>query len=157
MSVIGIDPGLEGAFAIFVEDGTYCVVDTPTITFEKHGKTRRAYEVTRIADALRALRAEVFLELVNAQPKNATRAAFLMGRGVGMWEGIIGTLGLPLHYVAPQSWKRHHRLLGTDKQAARLKAQQLFPAADLRRKKDVGRADALLIADYGRHLLRGAA
>jgi hypothetical protein len=35
------------------------------------------------------------------------------------------------------------------KEAARLRAQQLFPTADLRHKKDHGRAEALLLAHYG--------
>ena len=32
-----------------------------------------------------------------------------------------------------------------DKEQARLRAMQLFPGADLRRKKDHGRAEALLL------------
>jgi hypothetical protein len=39
--------------------------------------------------------------------------------------------------------------LGKDKEQARLRAQQLFPAADLRRKKDHGRAEAILLGRYG--------
>jgi hypothetical protein len=31
---------------------------------------------------------------------------------------------------------------------------QLFPAADLRRKKDHGRAEALLLGYYGLHCMR---
>ena len=38
--------------------------------------------------------------------------------------------------------------LGKDKEAARLRAMLLFPDGDLRRKKDHGRAEALLLAWY---------
>ena len=39
--------------------------------------------------------------------------------------------------------------LGKDKEQARLRAMQLFAGADLRRQKDHGRAEALLLAWYG--------
>ena len=42
--------------------------------------------------------------------------------------------------------------LSKDKEAAHLRAQQLFPNADLRRKRDHGRAEALLLAWGGRRL-----
>ena len=45
-------------------------------------------------------------------------------------------------------WKRALGL-GKDKEQARLRAMQLFAGADLRRKKDHGRAEALLLAWYG--------
>jgi crossover junction endodeoxyribonuclease RuvC len=43
-----------------------------------------------------------------------------------------------------------------DKDAARMRACQLFPSAAnmLERKKDDGRAEALLIAEYGRRTLK---
>ena len=40
-------------------------------------------------------------------------------------------------------------LKGKDKEASRLRSQQLWPSADLRKKKDHGRAEALLLAWYG--------
>jgi len=57
-------------------------------------------------------------------------------------------LGIPLDLVAPATWKRHFHLLGTAKDAARVLALARFPSAgrSLSRKKDSGRADALLIA-----------
>ena len=152
MTFIGVDPGLEGSVA-FLNGTSVHVEDTPVVRFERDGKVRRRYDVPGMAALLAPYMHQnvvVLLEQVNAHPENATRAAFLMGVGVGTWEGIIGALGLPLRYVSPVAWKRVHGLLRTDKQAARLRAQQLFPTADLRKKKDVGRADALLIAAYGR-------
>jgi hypothetical protein len=45
-------------------------------------------------------------------------------------------------------------LRGKDKEAAGLRAQQLFPMANLRRNQDHGRAEALLLAEYSRrHLI----
>lgn len=52
-------------------------------------------------------------------------------------------------------WKRRFGLIGQDKDAARLLAIQRFPATafQLQRKKDNGRADALLIALWVEHQL----
>jgi len=48
-------------------------------------------------------------------------------------------------------WKKFHQLRGGDKEAARQRALQLFPAAHalLARKKDHGRGEASLIALFG--------
>lgn len=58
--------------------------------------------------------------------------------------------------VTPGEWKRHHRLIGKDKDAARALALDRWPGrGDLfTRKKDHGRADAALIAAW--HLERRA-
>jgi crossover junction endodeoxyribonuclease RuvC len=63
--------------------------------------------------------------------------------------GLLAALQIAYTTVRPAIWKRALGL-GKDKEAARLRAMQLFPAADLRRKKDHGRAEALLLAWWGR-------
>ena len=68
----------------------------------------------------------------------------------GALQALYDTPTLTLHRsrgtrVRPAIWKRTLGL-GKDKEASRLKAIQLFPTADLRRKKDHGRAEALLLA-----------
>ncbi len=73
---------------------------------------------------------------------------FTVGVGFGVWLGVLSTLGLSYTRVRPAIWKRALGL-GKDKEASRLRVQQLFPGADLRRKKDHGRAEALLLAVYG--------
>jgi hypothetical protein len=93
---------------------------------------------------------------------------FGLGRGMGIWEGICAGLKLPRERVSPVSWKpkiigevaipkdthplRRKRLI---KNAARLKAAQLFPfhAVQLARDADNGRAEAALIALYGHRFL----
>ena len=73
---------------------------------------------------------------------------FTIGLGMGVWLGILGALGLAHTRVRPALWKRRLGLT-RDKEQARLRAMQLFPAADLRHKKDHGWAEALLLAWYG--------
>jgi len=74
---------------------------------------------------------------------------FRFGQAVGAVEGVLATLSIPVTRVTPQAWKREYRLLGCDKDAARGIAQDLYPGAPLSRKRDCGRADALLIARWG--------
>ncbi len=68
-------------------------------------------------------------------------------------------LGVPYLRAEPASWKRWFGLTNQGKDAARLLAIQRFPSAagQLQRKKDNGRADALLIGLYGDSLIRGGA
>ena len=82
---------------------------------------------------------------------------FSMGQGLGIWKGIFAALGIPCDMVTPQRWKK---LLmdgmGKKKDASRLRASQLFPDVGFPRKKDHGRAEALLIAEYLRRSLNHA-
>jgi len=92
---------------------------------------------------------QVLIEASQAMPGQGVRSMWTTGYGYGLWLGILAALQLPYTPVRPVVWKKAVGL-GKDKEQARLRAQQLFPAADLRRKRDHGRAEALLLAWYGR-------
>jgi crossover junction endodeoxyribonuclease RuvC len=87
------------------------------------------------------------IEKVGARPGEAPSFAYQFGRGVGMVEGIVAALHIPIEYVTPQAWQK---AVGSrdGKDGARQRAAELFPAyAHLfARKKDDGRADAALMA-----------
>lgn len=79
---------------------------------------------------------------------------FLMGHGLGIWEGIITALGYRLEWVSPQRWKKAMLGVGkqeADKEASVREAIRLYPkwSDKLRRKKDHGRAESILICVYG--------
>ena len=78
-------------------------------------------------------------------PGQGTRSMFTVGLGYGLWLGILASLRIPYTPVRPAIWKRSMGL-SKDKEGARLRAMQLYPGADLRRKRDHGRAEALLLA-----------
>ena len=82
-------------------------------------------------------------------PGQGVSSMFNFGMGYGAIQGVLAGLCVPLHLVTPQKWKKHQGLIGKDKDCARTLAQQLYPEASLARKKDIGRADAILIGDYG--------
>jgi hypothetical protein len=84
-------------------------------------------------------------------PRQGASSGFKYGRSVGAIEAAIALCEIPLEIVEPAVWKRAFRLPGKDKEAARQRALDLFPAAHalLARKRDHGRAESLLLAHYG--------
>lgn len=162
--IIGIDPGLTGAIAILGEDGLLkSVHDMPTMmTGTGKGKVKNKVNCYKLAeiitDALDDRRmvepVEVFLEKVSSMPGQGVAGVFSLGKSAGAVEGVVGALGIILHEVTPQKWKKGAGLIGSEKDAARTLAQQLYPDAPLARKKDIGRADAILIARHGFKVVR---
>ena len=148
MISIGIDPGLTGAIAIY-SDGEIELHDMP-VSAKTAGKGQQL-NLAALHDLLRGIDGEVWMEQVGPMPGQGVTSMFGFGRSVGQIEGVIAALGLPVQYVTPQKWKRPLGLIGRDKDAARTLAIQRFPAVAsmLARKKDCGRADALLIAYHG--------
>lgn len=145
---IGIDPGLDGAVCVLAGSEAR-FFDTPTAK----GTTKRDYLIYEMADFLKPYAgAKAYLEAVSGRPGQGTASARSVGRGSGIWEGILAAHGIALEIVQPAVWKRSLGLLGADKDASRAKAQSLYPEALalLQRKKDADRAEALLLAEYGR-------
>jgi crossover junction endodeoxyribonuclease RuvC len=152
--LVGIDPGLCGAVAVVHADNAVEVHDTPTLTVRTSRGVRQVYDVPGMVALLTPYDGaplHVVIEEAQAMPGQGVRSTFSTGVGWGVWLGILGALALPYTSVRPTVWKRAMGLAGKDKEQARARAIQLFPGADLRRKKDHGRAEALLLAWWGFH------
>ena len=149
---IGIDPGLTGAVAVLTPEGMLeALADTPTLTLKVQRGTKQVYDAPGLVALLEpysGLQVHVWIEASQAMPGQGTRSMLTIGFGYGLFLGILATLRLPYTAVRPAVWKRSMGL-GKGKEASRLRAQQLYPGADLRRKRDHGRAEALLLAAYG--------
>lgn len=152
---IGIDPGLTGAFAVIADGSFECFIDMPT----RERKNAKGMEVD--ADTLqRALRDVLsrhpgayvlaVLEKVSGHRGQGGAASFNFGQADGMVRATLACLGIPKIEVYPQTWKTYLRLTGQDKDAARQMVLRQYPEAapHVRRKKDHGRADALLVAKW---------
>jgi hypothetical protein len=160
MIYIGIDPGLSGAVAVITPDYNI-VYDTPTVLVEGE-KTKHKYIVPAMALLLkpysmgcRGVEVLAILENVHSMPKQGVASSFCFGEGKGMWEGILAAFEIPMELVSPQRWKKAIMAdQGKDKSAARFKAMALFPdmAGALTLVKHDGRAEALLMAEYGKRL-----
>ena len=155
MHIIGIDPGLTGGVALLPEG---VIFDTPTASVKK-GSSKKVYLVAEMVSIVRGFGprgpgdVHVYIEDVHAMPGQGVSSTFSFGRGYGLWEGIVAALGIPYTLVSPVRWKRAMMDgMSKEKGASRVRAGQLFPglAGELGLVKHHGRADALLIAEYGR-------
>lgn len=160
MRIIGIDPGVDGAIAYINENTVIYLDHMPTMKRGKTGNKRKINAVV-LHNILQELRTKdyidaVFLEQVSAMPGNGSASMFNMGHSLGIIEGIVLSLHLPLVWVTPQKWKKYFNL-NKDKELSRSTAIEMYPKyADLlARKKDSDRAEALLIARYGIEQYRG--
>ena len=152
---IGIDPGLTGAVAILGQPGAPgpIVVDTPTMKVGKRNEFNEPMmrDIFECFTELEIRDAHVVIEKVHSMPKQGVASSFRFGMGYGLWLGMVVMSRLRYTLVTPQRWKKA-MLNGMPKEkgASRVRAGQLFPEADLKLVKHHGRADALLLAEYGR-------
>ena len=155
MIILGIDPGLSGALALYdTSEQTVEVFDMPVLDLVRNGKKKREVSAQALANLLAATTIKAaFVERVNAMPGQGVTSVFSFGRSTGIVEGILAAYDIPTTLVTPQAWQK---AVGqrAGKDGSRERAMQLFPAqADLfQRKKDDGRSDAALIAYYGAKL-----
>ena len=92
-----------------------------------------------------------YLEHQQAFPGQGNVSTGKLLQHYGELIGVLAALQISTAPVIPREWKKHYRLSGKDKEASRAAAQQRFPTQHdkLGRKKDHGRAEALLILLYG--------
>lgn len=162
--VIGIDPGASGALALFCPQKAQVLDlrDTPNnvrqLTTGKKSTRVDVGGLIKIIDMWqeKALRdnakLHVHIEDVAAYGKQSAPAAFNFGYAAGLAYGICSAYGMDILLVHPATWKNQFGLKASEKDQARLLALEMFPYLNklLRRKMDVDRADAVLIAAYKR-------
>lgn len=147
MKVIGIDPGATGAIVVLEDGQPIEWMEMPTM---KIGSATRV-NASALSRFLMNYHAPVMLEAVHAMPGQGVTSMFNFGHSCGTIAGVLGALHLSVTLVTPQHWKKHAGLTGTDKDAARAMAIQLWPKWKELDKKGKGQAlaDAALIALYG--------
>lgn len=168
-TVIGVDPGKEGGFAVLnglkvVETLKMPDTSVDICNFFWHyspkGAGNKEYKEAR--------KVVVFLEDVSSSPQMGVVSAFKFGQGYGALRMAVVAVGLRLELVRPQVWQKYHGLImkgrglkqgNVDKKKRnRAKAQELFPNVEELftgpQANQYGIADALLIADYGRNVLQ---
>jgi crossover junction endodeoxyribonuclease RuvC len=150
---MGIDPGLNGAVAILDDAGLVEVWDIPTVEIKIGSSFKRRLAVEVLASEIgNWSSAEVcFMEAVGASPQMGVTSAFAFGEGFGVLKGILAAHRIPLVLVPPAKWKRDLKL-NAAKDGSRAKAMQLWPghAQEFKRVKDADRAEAALLAEWGR-------
>jgi len=152
MIILGIDPGLSGAIAIYnIYTEELIVMDMPTVEMTRNGKHKREVSPALVADVIAGKGAvRAYMERVSAMPGQGVSSMFSFGRSAGVVEGVLAAYEIPVTLVTPQAWMKAMGVRA-GKDGSRERAMQLFPAYStlFARKKDDGRSDAALIAKYG--------
>jgi hypothetical protein len=139
--ILGIDPGKSGAIALLdTDDMQVKTYDMPGTLDEKMGLIAGFGPVKCCW-----LERPFFPRMIGI--KNAVTIAVAYGE----LKACLFFGGVPTFEVDPSAWKKTMRL-STDKNASRALASQYFPdcSDQWARVKDDGRAEAALIALYGK-------
>ncbi|KAK8513393.1 hypothetical protein V6N13_002139 [Hibiscus sabdariffa] len=161
--VIGIDPDLSGAMALLKTDSSGCsaqVFDSPYLPVQVGKRIRKRLDARSIVHLLKSLEAPIgttaYIEQSIPFPRDGKQGWWSGGFGYGLWIGVLVASGFSVIPVPSLSWKKEFELTGagSTKDDSRRLASTLFPSLSdmLKRKKDHGRAEALLIAAYGKGL-----
>ena len=155
MFIIGIDPGISGAICFFENGKIIEIIDMPNMIDGKKNKKQvnGAQIYNEISERIKNVpkyEINVVLEQVSAMPGQGVTSMFNFGQSFGVIKGICAAMQLPLHFVRPAKWKKYFNLLNSEKQASRTKAIEIFPEISnkLSKKKDINKADAILIASF---------
>jgi len=158
MRIISVDPGANGAVAVIENDyvDVHSLPECPIALFSLL-KTLTAGAACVIG-----------IENVGAMAGQGVSSMFKFGRSLGVIEGVVGALGITPEYVSPQTWIKAYPSIGATKEGledrnARRKAgkaealrlaREFYPELTdkLKRQKDDGRADALLLGKFLKEL-----
>ena len=152
--IIGIDPGCSGALVVMTDGGNYVAhLNMPTVKVGTKSRVNGAAVAAFLRETIGEFTAHAYLEAVGAMPGQGVSSMFTFGHAAGIVEGLLQGMGIPYTLVTPQAWKRRAGLVGTDKDAARSRAIQLYPDLRVLDLKGKGQAvaDAILIARHGAH------
>ena len=155
MRIIGIDPGLSGGIAILDDLKIFDLFDMPIMAEGKKNKNQlNSAQLVNIIknNIIKKDDTFVIVEQVSAMPGQGVTSMFNFGQTFGAIKGICAALSLPIFFVRPNKWKKHFDLIKSEKDASRTKAIEMYPAISdrLSKKKDVNKAEAILIARYFR-------
>ena len=155
MFIIGIDPGISGAICFFENGKILDVIEMPTMNEGKKNKRQvngaQIYnEISKRMNKTHIEDVRVVVEQVSAMPGQGVTSMFNFGQSFGIIKGICSAMQLSLYFVRPTKWKKYFNLINSEKDASRTRAIEVFPyfSAQLSKKKDSNKADAILIASF---------
>jgi crossover junction endodeoxyribonuclease RuvC len=142
---VGIDCGaISGAWGIIDHNGKYWSCgDIPN----QDGQIKARMFRAELMQAIDRQDAVICIEDVHSMPGQGVASSFKFGRAVGAINAVADLIFGVWHIVSPQRWKRAMGVTQEKDSSLKL-ARELWPNAPLTRKKDHGRAEALLIAEY---------
>ena len=155
MKIIGIDPGLSGAIAVLENSKVKNLFEMPVMPEGKKNKrqvngAQLYHEIYKKTQNIEKKNIKVVIEQVSAMPGQGVTSMFNFGQSFGILKGICSAMQLPMYFVRPAKWKKYFNLINSEKDASRTKAIEIFPyfSANLTKKKDANKADAILISSF---------
>jgi len=144
--IVGIDPGKRGAIAFLNKN---------TLEAEIYSMPQFVLD---LVDILKSKQENIFFAVIEKQqsfPKQGVKSIFNLGIHYGIILGILTTLQIPYEEISCHKWQKEmiggNKIKGKTKEFSLKKAKALFPYLDI--GKDHNKADALLIAEWGRRFL----
>jgi len=152
--IIGIDPGFSGAIAHLSSNNALEIWDMPIVADLKGRPIINLYELYEILSPKAKQNYVAVLEQVASRPGQSAPSTFRFGQGYGALEMGLAAHKIEKKIVTPAKWKKYFGL-SKDKGASRGLAIERFPkqASMFKRVKDDGRAEAALLALYGKEVL----
>lgn len=164
--VVGIDPGLTGAIAMIYprdKEVRKVVVAAPRLDAGKG-----MLDAAKIVNVFKILKPDVvIIERQQAMPferkdkkgkmiRQGATSTFKTGYGFGLYMGILVGMGFSTVVVGSQRWQKvmYQGAAGKGKERSMFICGQLWPGLKLK-KSENGKADALLMAEYGRRTISG--
>ena len=155
MLIIAIDPGISGSLCFFEDGKIIDIVEMPNMAAGKKNKRQvnGAQIYNEISLRIKNFQKEdikVVIEQVSAMPGQGVTSMFNFGQSFGVLKGVCSAMQLPMYFVRPAKWKKYFNLINSKKDASRTKAIEIFPyiSAQLSKKKDSNKADAILLASF---------
>lgn len=158
--IIGIDPGLTGAFAVIDHHNKpRAICDLPTMPIPEAGPKatikreidvrelyRMIYDLVPADESCIAVMEHA--TSVGAQTGEMAKLSLAATKASIM--AVLRLQGHDVRRIAPVTWKRHFRI-DSEKKSALIVARSMFMnPPELKRALDHNRAEALLIATFGK-------
>ncbi len=152
--ICGIDPGDYGALAFYDPENGMRVFDMPII---KITKTRAELDIPGFVELLREMKPEkIFTEFIHSMPFGAN-ANYKRGGYAYAVRMFCAVMQVSLEEILPKAWQSSFGIKNTDasttKNQAYAVASRLFPHIEFKTARGKlldGRADAVLICEYGK-------
>jgi hypothetical protein len=168
---IGIDIGVHGGLAVInsetkeISIHSIPIFKTSSKRKRKNRKTgisemkvveRSHYDKRGMKNLIKMYKKNSYscIEKVHAMITDGAVQSFALGKGSGLWEGMLESLEMKYLDVTPSVWKRYFDLINKPKSESVKKALELYPQthdiimAQKGSDRD-GFAEALLLAHYG--------
>ena len=163
--IVGIDPGLHGAVALYGTDArdVLDVWDMPTLKLGKGSGNKTVLDEPAYRSLMGSLALTrpslVIIEEVSASPQQGVVSAFTFGETYGLQRGLTHLLGANcrLERVRPSTWKKAMKV-GKEADDILRAATERWPSRGDMWKTSRGRichdrCEAALLAAYGHQLL----